>query len=49
MSLDLLGGDIESAKNLNHCRETIASLLNSFMQEGVKKVDKVGEAQSIVE
>ena len=44
-------GDIESAPNLNHCRENVAGLINTFLQDSGagKKVDKVGKAQDVVE
>lgn len=41
--------DIENAPNLSHCKETVSSLIGSFMQEGGKKNDKVGKAQEIVD
>ena len=37
-------GDIESQTNLNHCKESLSNLLNSYMQDGVKKTDKVTKA-----
>jgi hypothetical protein len=38
------GWDIESASNLNHCKEPLTLLLNGFLQDGAKKTDKVSKA-----
>ncbi len=48
------GGDIESAANLNHCKDSVTSILNNFLQgEGGagagKKPDKVNKAQEVVD
>jgi hypothetical protein len=43
------GWDIESATNLNHCKEPLTLLLNGFLQDGAKKTDKVSKAQEVVE
>lgn len=48
------GSDLESAPNLNHCKDAVASILNNFMLDGGSKKggaggDKVNKAQDIVE
>lgn len=47
--MELASGDIESAGNLNHCKEAVGQLLNTFLTEGTKKTDKVSKAQDIVD
>ena len=46
---NLDNGDIESATDLNHCRDSLSTLVNTFVSEGSKKVDKVTKAQAVVE
>jgi hypothetical protein len=50
-NLDQIGGDIESAKNLNHCRDSLAHLINTFLSSGggLQKADKVSKAQEVVD
>lgn len=42
-------GDIESAVNLNHCRDSVAAIINNFDGGAVKKADKVNKAQDVVD
>ena len=44
-------GDLESAPDLNHCRDSLSQLLNGFLSQdgGVKRPDKVTKAQEIVD
>lgn len=46
---DAIDGDIESAKNLGHCREGVLSIMTSFLAGGAQKADKVHKAQDIVD